>query len=119
MKNTVSKIIIVGVILAGIFIISASAMGHQNVFTKHSLLRNSISACFSESVAATGAYSTEKGKIVKQCYVRMQEGNYDSGRKYSAVGQKTGGTRIISTVELSKANNIFNTCYTNYGWLYY
>lgn len=98
--------------------ISASALGLQHV-SKSSGLYNTIKAGFSESKAGTGYYGTVQNKIVKQCYVRLQEGSYDSGKVYSAVGAKTGGKRYIWTQELSKLNNPLKTCYTNYGWVYY
>lgn len=82
-------------------------------------MRNSIQAGFTESYKGTGLYGTNQNKIVKKCYVRLREGSYDSGRVYSATGKKTGSTRFIWTKKLSKLNNPFATCYTNYGWLYY
>lgn len=98
--------------------ISASALGLQHVSISGGLY-NTIQAGFFESIAGTGSYGTVQNKIVKQCYVRLQEGSYDSGKVYSVVGVKTGGTRYIWTKELSKFNNPFQACYTNYGWLYY
>lgn len=118
--KTIKKTTIVCTVMCLLLLlaISASALGLQQV-TESSGLYNTIQAGFKESTAGTGSYGTVKNKIVKQCYVRLQEGSYDSGKVYSAVGVKTGGKRYIWTEELSKINNPFKTCYTNYGWLYY
>ncbi|MEN6431110.1 MAG: hypothetical protein ABFC80_09775 [Coriobacteriales bacterium] len=35
---------------------------------------------------ATGNYGTISGRIIKQAYVRLVEGSYDSGRCYTPVG---------------------------------
>lgn len=118
--KTIKKTTIVSIVMCLLLLlaISASALGIQHV-TMSNGLYNTIQAGFAESMAGTGYYGTVKNKIVKQCYVRLQEGNYDSGKVYSAVGVKTGGKRYIWTKELSKLNNPLQTCYTNYGWLYY
>lgn len=97
---------------------SVSGLSLQHVSTTGGFV-NSIQAGFAERSKGTGDYSTKKGKILKQCYVRLKEGKYDSGRKYSAVGKKTSGNRYIWSKKLSKDNDLFSTCYTYYGWLYY
>lgn len=99
--------------------VTAHGLGIQHVSMSSSLFSNSIQAGFSESSKGTGSYGTNKSKVIKQCYVRLKEGDYDSGRVSSAVGKRTGGGKYIWTKEVSRANNPFKTCYTNYGWLYY
>lgn len=105
--------------LAFVTVISASALGIQHVSMHNGWFSNSIRAGFSESAYGSGSYGTDKSKIVKQCYVRLKEGDYDSGRSYSEVGAKYNGTRYIWSPEESRGNDPFNTCYTYYGWFYY
>ena len=97
---------------------SASAVGIQEVIM-HSGLENSIEAGFMESHKGTGDHDTDTTRVIKQCYVRLREGNYDSGRQFSEIGAEFGGNRYLWTPVVSRLNNPFETCYMDYGWLYY
>lgn len=67
---------------------------------------------------ATGAYGTTPGRIIKQAYVRLVEGTYDSGRIYTAVGPRTpDGTDYPRTIK--KSYNATKVCQGYYGWVYY
>lgn len=67
---------------------------------------------------ATGAYGTASGKIIKQAYVRLVEGDYDSGRVYTAIGTRTwNGVDYSKTIK--KSYNPAKVCQGYYGWLYY
>ena len=105
-------------VMVGSLAIAAFGLGIQHVHIDNGVINNSIKAGFLESQKGSGSYSTDKTKVVKQCYVRLQEGDYDSNRVWSEVGAKTGGTDYIWT-QVSKYNNPFETCYCNYGWAYY
>jgi hypothetical protein len=59
----------------------------------------------------TGAYGTNRSKVVTGCSVRLREGNYNKTANNYA--QKGGWT-----ARLSKVNNPFNTAYTTYSWRY-
>lgn len=97
--------------------ITAFAISNQTVIMSQGTT-NSIKAGFMESCKGTGDYGTDPTKVVKQCYVRLQEGSYDSGRVYSDIGDEKGGEDYI-WAETSKSNNILHVCYTHYGWFYY
>lgn len=73
---------------------------------------------FMGGTKATGSYGTIPGKVIKQAYVRLVEGSYDSGRCYTGVGPSTpNGVDYSRTI--SKTYNPTKTCYGYYGWLYY
>ncbi|MCX8007988.1 MAG: hypothetical protein N3B11_07775 [Coriobacteriia bacterium] len=73
---------------------------------------------FFGGVRATGDYGTVPGKTIKQAYVRLIEGSWDSGRCYTAVGPSTPDGRLYSRT-IRKAYNPLAVCYGYYGWLYY
>ncbi len=95
-------------------------MGLWNVIRTNSVSKTSISADFvAKYVTTTTDYGLTKGKNVKQAHVRIKEGNYDSGRKYSSAAKsKSDGTRY-STGTISKVNNPLHTAYSYNGWLYF
>ncbi|KAB2476489.1 hypothetical protein [Bacillus cereus] len=62
-------------------------------------------------IIGTGAYGTNKNKVVTGVKVTLKEGSFnESANNYA----KRGGW----TKKLSKVNNPFNTAYTNYSWRY-
>lgn len=73
---------------------------------------------FLGGTVASGNYGTVPGKTIKQAYVRLVEGTYDSGRCYTAVGPRTPDGKTYSR-KISKTYNPLKTCYGYYGWLYY
>lgn len=117
----VKKMAIVAISLTTICTIAFSVygVGLQHVKIVSNIFSNSIKSGFTESEMGTGSFHTYKNKVIKQCYVRLKEGSYDSNRKYSKTGKLKGGKKYIWSPELEKSNNPFATCYTNYGWLYY
>lgn len=116
--NRIIAALIVLVVMLSLGVVTAFALNNQTVVMAHTNTSNSIEAGFLESQKGTGSYGTDTTRVIKQCYVRLQEGNYDSGRVYSDVGVEKGGTEYI-WIKTSKSNNIFYTCYTHYGWFYY
>ena len=98
----------------------ASGMGlfnfssYTNNFTLH------VSASFTPSVKTTSAHGLglTPGKNVKQCYVWLKEGNYDSGRVYSQTAQSTSDNNLYEAYT-SRLNNPFMTATSGYGWIYF
>lgn len=94
--------------------------GYWNVY-KQSGAVNSIQADFVAGIKTTTTnYGLVKGRYVNQAYVRLQEGSYDSGRKFSG---NSGGIvnnvgRTYSTPKVSKTNNPLATAKMNWGWFY-
>jgi len=94
-------------------------LGFWNVY-KGSGVVNSIQTEFTASQKTnTTSYGLTKGKHVKQSYVRLQEGKYDSGRKYSSTAKSTSDKTYYSTPKLSRVNNPLADCKTSWGWLYF
>jgi hypothetical protein len=112
------SLVVIGIICIACTAMCASALGLQHVTITGGIF-NTIQAGFSESQYGTGLFGTDPNRIVKQCYVRLTEGSFDSCRVYSDVGAMYGGWEYIWTDVVSKFNNPFQTCYTYYGWLYY
>jgi hypothetical protein len=73
---------------------------------------------FYGGTTATGAYNTVPGRVIKQAYVRLVEGSYDSGRCYTAVGPYTPNW-VDYKRTIRKTYNPLAVCYGYYGWLYY
>jgi len=65
----------------------------------------------------TTSYGLTLNKNVKQAYVRLQEGNYDSGKVYSSTGKTTENKSIEVTT--SRTNNPLQVMKFNYGWVYH
>ena len=97
--------------------IVANGVSIQHVFTTGGLT-NTIQAQFVSGEKGCGEYGTNTSKVVTRAYVRLQEGSYDSQRQYSGLGSSVKKGTTVKTAKLSKANNLFQICYTNYGWEY-
>ena len=74
-----------------------------------------VEAWFNPSwkIVSGAGYGLTTGKYVKQSYVRIQEGDYDSGRIYSVAAANKTTSKEIS-VKTSKFNNPLKTMTTNY-----
>jgi len=85
---------------------------------ENSLFYNSIKASFYANRLTSGSYQTVANKHIIQCYVRLIEGSYDSGRVYSsrATSIYDGTLRYAYT---GKADNWLYQAYSYWGWLYF
>lgn len=63
-------------------------------------------------------YGQTTGKNVKQAYVRIQEGDYDSDRVYTDVASSINSNKEINK-SISRFNNPFQTMDISYGWVYF
>lgn len=108
---TMSALILVLVCLFA----TASAIGPLFATTKSGVFSNSAEAWCQVGFVATGDYGTVKGRKLSNCYVRLQEGSYDSGRKY---GTQWADAKDFKRAYVSKWNNPAYTCYANWGWIY-
>jgi len=115
MKKSFFAIVLASVLVFA-FAASAIGTGLQNVVMTSGAI-NSIQADFLGGNKGSGAYGTDKTRIITQCYVRLQEGNVDTGRCYSSKVSTTYYNRVYSPKK-SKVNDPFHTCYLNYGWIY-
>lgn len=108
------KKFIVGAAALGIIgtgAISAQAMGLQHISMGTSGLKVYIQGFNQVGEKGTGAYGTDRNRVVTGVKVTLKEGNFsDSADNYA---NKGGWTR-----ELSKWNDPFETAYTNYSWRY-
>lgn len=81
---------------------------------------NSIQAWFTPSAKTTVTdWGLTTGKNVKQAYVRLIEGDYDSGRKYSSAASSTSDSATYYTPKVSKTNNIIQTAKSSWNWIYF
>ncbi|MBM7717627.1 hypothetical protein JOC94_004658 [Bacillus thermophilus] len=64
------------------------------------------------------SYGMKNGKHVKQAYVRIKEGSYDSGRKWTKAARSKKDKREYRK-SISKKNKPFATMKANYGWRYF
>ncbi len=94
---------------------TASAIGPLFASTNSGVFSNSVEAWCQVGFVATGDYGTVKGKKLSNCYVRLQEGDYDSGRQY---GSQWADATDYKRAYISKWNNPLHTCYGNWGWVY-
>lgn len=79
-------------------------------------VKNEVEAYCLIGTKANGEYGTKSGKALKNCKVRMQEGNYDSGWvEGTAWGSTSSG---YNRAYLSRVNNPLYTCYANWSWIY-
>lgn len=60
-------------------------------------------------------YGVVSGKYIKQCWVRIQEGNYDKIKNSKSYTKKQAKTGIA---ELTKYNNPFADAKLTWGWKY-
>ncbi|KAA0747141.1 hypothetical protein DN389_07370 [Bacillus sp. AY3-1] len=113
MKMKKMKTFIVGAAALGIIgtgAVSAQAMGLQHI-SMGSGATVYIQGFNEVGHKGTGAYGTNKNKVVTGVKVTLKEGSFnESANNYA----KRGGW----TKKLSKVNNPFNTAYTNYSWRY-
>ena len=83
-------------------------------------LTNSVRASFyaNRNTGSNPVWGAQPNKHIKQCFVRLIEGTYDSGRVYSEIATSTSDS-VMKTAYISKVNNPFHTAYTYYGWNQY
>ncbi|MGE7093783.1 hypothetical protein ACQKII_20510 [Lysinibacillus sp. NPDC048646] len=89
-------------------------------FTSNNNVQVTADAWFTPSVKTTSShgYDLTAGKNVQQSYVRIQEGNYDSGRVNSTAASSKTDSNVYHAYH-SKMNAPFSTAYTSYGWYYF
>lgn len=117
-KTVLASCLALGVLAGGGM---ASGMTMNGASTNTSITgTTTVEAWFTPNwkIVSGSGYGLTTGKNVKQSYVRIQEGSYDSGRKYSTVAPSITSSKKI-TAKHSKTNNPFYTMNTNYGWIYF
>ncbi|MGM0845014.1 MAG: hypothetical protein ACQEUT_08560 [Bacillota bacterium] len=118
----VKKAIIGSTLALGLLVGGGSMVAGKTIngFSSTGTFTITATAWFNPSwkVVSGAGYNLKAGENVKQTYVRIQEGSYDSGRVYSSKASSTSTNKEYS-VSKSKSNNPFSTMYTNYGWLYF
>mgnify|MGYP000206101651 CR=1 FL=1 len=117
MKKTKTRLltIVACILVFASLLATASAIGPLFASTNSGVFSNSVEAWCQVGFVATGDYGTTKGKKLSNCYVRLQEGNYDSGRLY---GTQWADATDFKRAYVSKWNNPAYTCYGNWGWVY-
>lgn len=117
MKKTKTRLltIVACILVFASLLATASAIGPLFASTNSGVFSNSVEAWCQVGFVATGDYGTVKGKKLSNCYVRLQEGDYDSGRQY---GSQWADATDYKRAYISKWNNPLHTCYGNWGWVY-
>jgi hypothetical protein len=69
-------------------------------------------------VAPNAGYGLIAGEKVCQTYVRITEGSFDSGKRWSTLSNNNQSWNTIS-ISTSKFNVPLVTMYTYYGWTYF
>jgi hypothetical protein len=64
------------------------------------------------------SYGMEKGKHIQRAYIRIQEGQYDSGRKWTKTAKSKTDKKEYSK-STSRKNNPLKTMKINHGWRYF
>ncbi|KOY14201.1 type 2 periplasmic-binding domain-containing protein [Paenibacillus xylanivorans] len=108
----------IGVVGVGGSLVSGMGFFNFSSYTNNFTL--TVSASFTPSVVTTSShgFGLTPGKNVKQAYVWLKEGNYDSGRVYSPTAKNTSDSNLYEAVT-SKVNNPFSTATSGYGWIYF
>ena len=118
-KKSVATLIAVAMflIVASVPVFAFTTANHV-VF--ESGLTNSVRASFyaNRNTGSNPVWGAQANKHIKQCFVRLIEGTYDSGRVYSEIATSTSDS-VMKTAYISKFNNPFHTAYTSYGWNQY
>ncbi|SFS31679.1 hypothetical protein [Marininema halotolerans] len=113
------SLLTVGVGASGLTPNEAQGMSY-NGFAKTGTVEVKAEVWFTPSwkVANGAGYKLKPGKYVQRAYVRIQEGDYDSGRQKTkrASSKKDKNQYFKST---SKWNNPAKTMKVNYGWEYF
>lgn len=120
LKSKMKKLISLCCAVALVATCSISAFAYTGACTVQSGsgLTVYIRAQFTASKTTNGRFETERGEHIKRCYVRLQEGSYDSGRVFSRSARSIHDNESYSAYT-SRTNNPFATALTNYGWYYF
>lgn len=70
------------------------------------------------TITSNAGYGLVAGEKVNRAYVRIAEGNYDTGRIWSTLSNNNQSWNTIS-ISTSKFNTPFITMFTYYGWSYF
>jgi hypothetical protein len=120
--NKVGKTVLTCCLALGVLAGGAMVSGktHNGFSSTTSWGKTTATVWFNPSwkIDSGAGYGLTTGKNVKQAYVRLQEGSYDSGRVYTTAATSTSTNKEYSK-SVSKNNNPFQTMYTNYGWIYF
>lgn len=113
-SKKVISVILAALISLSIFSMLAFAAGEQG----------GVSAKYPQIIVYSQFYEgtefKDTGKVTYQCYVRLREGDYDSGRVYSKQGGKSFDTPRHNTIGIQtyKWNNPFEDSTANWGFEY-
>jgi len=118
-KRSIRVFLVVSMLLI-VASVPAFAFTTANHVVLESGLTNSVRASFyaNRNTGSNPVWGAQANKHIKQCYVRLVEGTYDSGRVYSDIATSTSDS-VMKTAYTSKFNNPFHTAYTYYGWNQY
>lgn len=117
-KAIISSALVLGLLVAGAT--TAQVKTHWG-FSETGTINVVAEAWFNPSIkvpAGTSFDGLKGNKYVKQAWVRIVEGDYDSGRAYTAVAPSSKPNKQYS-VKTTKVNNPFANLKSSNGWLYY
>lgn len=90
-------------------------------FSETGTINVTAEAWFNPSIkvpSGTSLDGLKANSYVKQAWVRIVEGSYDSGRAYTAVAPASKPNKEYS-VKITRVNNPFADLKSSNGWLYY
>ena len=93
-------------------IVCASVLCYYCASKSYGTFKNTVYAYYQKGYVATGEYGTVKGKKLNGSWVRLKEGNYDSG-KVKAKSWPAAGSRYYRA-EKSRVNNPLQFCKLTY-----
>lgn len=119
-KKTLLTFVVINVALAVVCSSAFAFSGANDVKMTHNAIMNSIRASFyaNRNTGSNPKFGAKANKHIRRCYVRLYQGNYDSGRRWSKEAQSKSDDEFY-TAYTSRVNNPFNTAYTNYDWRYF
>ena len=115
-KKSIRVFLVVSMLLivASVPVIAFTTANHEDF---ESGLTNSVRASYyaNRNTGSNPVWGARANSHIRQCYVRLIEGNYDSGQVHSLEAFSTSDP-VMKTAFTSRFNNPFQTAYTYYGW---
>ncbi len=113
------RIVLIVVALALLISFSVSGLTYMWATTRSTLFVNEVHAHFTPAWdIVSNDFGATVGENCKRCYVRLIEGNYDSGRVYSATSTDITEWTMYDA-DTSRINNPFKVAYGYWGWFYF
>lgn len=115
-KKSITTIIAVTILLSTLAGPAYAFSGANNVIMERGI-NNSVRASFyaNRNTGSSPKWGALSNRHIKQCYVKLIEGNYDSGRIHSKEASSKSDN-VMKTVYKSRLNHPLHTCYLSYGW---